>query len=294
MGIADNTSQKGYCIYAHLNLINDKVYIGISKDVKKRWRNKEHGYKHCGKIYNAFKKYGWDNFAHIVMWDNLSWEEACEQEKLWIWLFKFAGTSYNMTDGGEGRTGCTFSKEALEKIRTASLGRKWSEEQKAKVSKAKRESLACCKKVYCFDIKTKKLIAEYPSINSAASVVGTSSTNISSAIKGKNFKGRRIIAGGFLWSLDPTINKDDPRYTGAGESRAKKIYCYDLYGNYLKTYNSAYSAAEDVGGSFKAIHACCHKKKVSYMGYIWRYELCNIEEETLNKVQFRRHETNKV
>ena len=40
MGIADDTPQKGYCIYAHCNPINNNVYIGISKDVKKRWQNK--------------------------------------------------------------------------------------------------------------------------------------------------------------------------------------------------------------------------------------------------------------
>ena len=59
-------------------------------------------------------------------------------------------------------------------------------------------------------------------------------------------------------------------------------------------YMPDYDAVKDVGGSYKAIHACCHKQKVSYMGYIWRYEVCDIEPEILNKIQFKRHEVNKI
>lgn len=33
-------TQEGYCLYAHINQINYKVYIGISKDVKQRWASK--------------------------------------------------------------------------------------------------------------------------------------------------------------------------------------------------------------------------------------------------------------
>ena len=113
MGIADDTPQKGYCIYAHLNKVNNKVYIGISKDVKSRWASKEESYKNCTLIYNAFKKYGWDGFYHIVMWDGLTKEEAIKLEKANIFMFKFAGMSYNMTDGGEG--GCGLAKSERQK-----------------------------------------------------------------------------------------------------------------------------------------------------------------------------------
>ena len=287
MGIADNTPQKRYCIYAHGNPINNKVYIGISKDVKKRWKNKEHGYKHCGKIYNAFKKYGWDNFFHIVLWDGLSYEEACKQEKTWIALFKLAGMSYNITDGGEGRTGCSFSDETLQKLREYSTGRKLSQEAKDKISKAHKEQHHYCKKVYAFDLKTKELVKEYISTVEAAKAVGTAEPNISAAAIGKY-----RYAAGFIWSYKPFIDKNDLRYKDAGRKAMKEIYCYDLHGNFIKSYNSAYDAVAEVGGSYKAIHACCHKQKTSYMKHIWRYELCEIEPEILNKIQFKRHEAN--
>ena len=106
MGIMYNTPQKGYCLYAHINPINDKIYIGISKDVRKRWKGKEIAYKDCTIIGRAFRKYGWDNFIHVVICDGLTKEEACEKEKQWIKACKRDGYSYNITDGGRGYCWC--------------------------------------------------------------------------------------------------------------------------------------------------------------------------------------------
>lgn len=270
MGIADDTPQKGYCIYAHRNKINGKVYIGISKNVKNRWAGKEENYKHSSAIYNAFKKYGWDGFDHIVMWDGLSGEDACKLEQALIFLFKFSKQSYNLGDGGEGVLGGPMNEETKRKLRKAHLEGKFS-----------------CKRVYAFDLKTKQLVKEYFSTVEAARDVNTAEPNISAAALGKY-----RYAAGYIWSYSPTINPNDAKYRNAGRRNTKEVYCYDLYGNYLKKYNSAQEAVNDVGGNMKAIHACCHKDKVTYMNYIWRYTLCDIEPEILNKVQFKRHETN--
>ena len=59
-----------YCIYIHINKINNKVYIGQSHNIQKRWMPSN--YKGCTKFYNAIKKYGWDNFQHKILIDNLT------------------------------------------------------------------------------------------------------------------------------------------------------------------------------------------------------------------------------
>lgn len=93
-----------YKVYAHVNKINSKIYIGITRQkVEKRWQ-KGNGYIGCQHFYNAICKYGWDNFEHIILEDNLTEQKAKEKEILYIKLYNTTDEKfgYNMTIGGEG------------------------------------------------------------------------------------------------------------------------------------------------------------------------------------------------
>ena len=71
---------KEYCIYLHRNKINGKVYIGQTcQKPEKRW-NYGHGYKNCPRFYSAIVSYGWNNFEHIILENNLNSDEANEKE----------------------------------------------------------------------------------------------------------------------------------------------------------------------------------------------------------------------
>lgn len=56
---------KLYIVYAHVNKLNGKTYIGQTcQSPERRWRNGD-GYKHNLYFRRAIDKYGWDNFIHL-------------------------------------------------------------------------------------------------------------------------------------------------------------------------------------------------------------------------------------
>ena len=91
-----------YIVYKH-STPSKKVYIGITKqEASKRWKNGL-GYADCTAFNRAIKKYGWDNITHEILSTGLTKEEACEEEKRLIALYKSNNPEYgyNLTGGGE-------------------------------------------------------------------------------------------------------------------------------------------------------------------------------------------------
>lgn len=95
-----------YKIYAHINKINRKKYIGQTKQsLKKRWGAKGQRYKGQA-FYNAIQKYGWDNFEHILILDNLTQEQTNHYEQIFIKKYQTTNKNfgYNVTEGGNSNT----------------------------------------------------------------------------------------------------------------------------------------------------------------------------------------------
>ena len=97
---------KTWIVYCHISP-NGKKYVGItSQTTKQRWRYGK-GYKENSYFTNAIKKYGWDNFEHMIVAENLPEDIAKEMEKLLIATYKsnIKKYGYNITKGGEGTCG---------------------------------------------------------------------------------------------------------------------------------------------------------------------------------------------
>lgn len=96
-------------IYQILNLINNKKYIGLTKDPKERWqyhstRAFQQNHKEYNKVlYQAIRKYGTENFQFSILESDLTEEEAREREKYWIEKLNTNShqNGYNVTPGGE-------------------------------------------------------------------------------------------------------------------------------------------------------------------------------------------------
>lgn len=92
-----------YTIYMHRNKINGKVYIGQTcQNVIDRWKNGA-GYKTCTLFYKAIKKYGWNNFEHLILETDISSSKIANiKEKYYIKLFDSTNLDkgYNIKIGG--------------------------------------------------------------------------------------------------------------------------------------------------------------------------------------------------
>lgn len=90
-------------VYKHINKINGKIYIGITREKKpeNRWKNGL-GYKHSSHFWAAIQKYGWNNFNHEVVASGLTEQEACYMEIDLIKKYKSNNNQfgYNIAEGG--------------------------------------------------------------------------------------------------------------------------------------------------------------------------------------------------
>lgn len=115
-----------YSVYKITNNINNKCYIGYSKDSNCRWKqHKDHAGKVNKPLYNEMNKYDSENFSfHILYSDIQTKDEACAIEMIEIKDHNSCHpTGYNLTAGGEG--GDTFSNSTeLSKSRRRDIFRK--------------------------------------------------------------------------------------------------------------------------------------------------------------------------
>lgn len=219
-------------IYKIENLINGKVYIGQSVDIKGRWNEHKLVNSRASKdalkrqkypLYLAFEKYGLDNFSFEVI-EECPVEELNEKEQFYIKKYNsyidFPNSNgYNLTLGGDGT-------------------RKVTEEQILNILKLWDEG------------KTTGEIMDILHVEKHA-----------------------IIK--YLKLFSPTYSVEESDFRGrinAGISHRKKIDCYDLWGNYLKTYSSITEASEILDLNKQKIINCCKGKSPRVKNYRFTYE----------------------
>lgn len=224
-----------YYVYLHNNKINNKKYIGITKQKpENRWGLNGYNYHSSPYFYSAIQKYGWNNFEHIILYNNLTKEEACKKEIELINDYKTQNKKYgyNIMEGGSAPSlpkevrdklsealknnqngkghPCTIDKR--KKISEAQKGRKLTEEHKRKLSLAASKRHVVCsdekkrllsqnyphkKKVYC--VETNII---YNSVQKCARQLNLHATNITKVCKGIH----HTTGGYHLQYYNDTIN----------------------------------------------------------------------------------------
>ena len=99
-------------VYTITNNINNKQYVGISSNLKKRWYDHKKVDGWCPALHNSMKKYGVENFTFRHIADAFTWNDACELEKKLIEEFNTKSPNgYNLTLGGDGTLGYKHTEE---------------------------------------------------------------------------------------------------------------------------------------------------------------------------------------
>lgn len=135
-----------YTVCMHTSKTTGKNYIGITCQTPwtKRFNGDGSGYRNCIHFWNAIKKYGWDDFEHIVLTTCETEKEAMKLERFYIKKYQSNNDEYgyNIKEGGEHQE---FPPEVRKHISDAlkgkpngMLGKHHSEETKKRMSEAQK------------------------------------------------------------------------------------------------------------------------------------------------------------
>ena len=232
---------KKWCVYMHTNKTNEKKYIGISSDVKKRWRS--NGYPYYDQVFgNAIKKYGWDNFIHEIIADNLSKEDACSMEQELIMKYQTYKKEFGYNRSMGGASG-SFGSYNTQKKRMV--------------------------QVYQYDMDG-NFIKKHISIASAVRELRPDLNTYDSCNIPTCCKGERLSALGYRWFYEYKGEKIEPILSPReriAQSKRKEVYQYSLDGNYIQKYKSVSEAEKEFG--MTGISSCINKRVNCMFGYQW-------------------------
>ena len=103
-------------IYKIENKINGKIYVGQSIHITKRWSQHKNNYlssTHQSALYEAFKKYGLDNFTFSII-EECDLTELDNKEIFWITkLNTLVPNGYNISCGGQGRKNFLYDYKVI-------------------------------------------------------------------------------------------------------------------------------------------------------------------------------------
>lgn len=233
-------------IYKATNLINGKVYVGLTTT-----KLEERIYKHNWRAMNisdnipftnAIRKYGVENFDWCIIDQADSKDELEEKEKFWIESLRSHythGNGYNATYGGS-----SFGKGEQH----PNFGREVSDETRNKI----RES----------HLKNKKLVGKKKSEEAKK--------KMSEAKKGKYTKENNPMYG--VKMSEESRNKMSDSRKGNTNAVSRAVIQLTLDGEFVAEHRSIKAGAEAVGGNGANVAKCCRGERKKHKGFKWVFK----------------------
>lgn len=233
-----------------------KVYIGITKDVRHRWRANGNGYNGSTRFANAIKKYGWDDFTHEILLINLTREEASREEQRLIKQYNSTDIRYGYNLESGGIRNKEMNEESRKKLSQSLLGHEVPPEQ-ALLSVEHRHVHVKC-------IETGEI---FVSGNAAAKAYGVQPSSINRVCSGKidTCKGLHFVR------LKDEENNIVPKFVPKKNPNIKPVVCVETG----EKYKNVCEASRVSGLNRRAIAYAITKGGTSG-GFHWK---CLVEEE---------------
>ena len=261
---------ENYKVYKH-TFPNGKVYIGITRYKKcyLRWKRGE-GYISQPFMYNAIKKYGWENIKHEVLFEDLTKEKAEQKEIELIAFYKSNERKfgYNIQRGGlkPGDLSERGRKILSEKMIGNNNPMKNNETKKRVIEKLKGRKLSKerCKELSENSPRKRKIICintgeVFDSITLASKKYGIDKSSIINTCNKK-----RYSAGGYRFCYIESFGVDNDRKN----KTYKKVKCIEEN----KVFNSIYEACiYCVGKKTTNISNCLNGRCLTAYGRHWVY-----------------------
>lgn len=240
-----NVDQNKYTVYVHISP-SKKYYVGLtSLKPNFRWGRNGHGYQ-SQYFSRAIRKYGWDNFEHIIVAEELPKEEACTLEKMLINALQSNNHKYgyNITDGGDGTDGFHHTEEAKEKI-----------------------AKALSRPIDQYDLNG-NYIKSWDSAQIAAKELNLDGSAILKCCNGKYHSSK-----GYVWRYKGEPFDKYMRKKYQQPLQRKHVDQYTTTGEFVKNWDSFAEIKDHLNlSSNSAIVLCCQRKRKTAYGYVWRYE----------------------
>jgi group I intron endonuclease len=273
----------------HVNKLNFKKYIGITcKRPNARWRDGK-GYVSSPHFHSSIKKYGWDNYEHLILFKDLSEDEAKKMEKELICFYNTMNNKYgyNQTEGGEGSSGFKHSKESRkkmsdigknrivsedtkEKMKNIMIGREFTEEWKQKISDSHMGDKNPSAKPIVQLNANYELIKEFSCGRYAEQELGINVVNISQVCLGK-----AKSAGGYIFMFKDNYDNQKDSLNGKYvkiNPYKRRVVQLSLTNEFIYLYNSIKDAAKELNIDASSIsNVCKGKKQKTAGGFKWEY-----------------------
>lgn len=255
----------GY-IYKITNNINNKVYIGQTKNLTKyRWQHHIWKASHPEKedtnypLYRAMRKYGIINFSCEEL-EQINNELLNERERYWIeYYHSYTPNGYNCDLGGAGASKFNhkeildyFLSEGQHNATQTANYFKCSLVTVLKILESNNlKGNGRCQPVYQIDRNTGEIINQFQSLTEVEKILGLHKTQVWSAVNGQ-----AKTAGGYCWCKIQDIDNFDLQQQN--DKKQVKIICKET-GKIFSSYAKAVQWLKENGYSKNPSHSNLNK-----------------------------------